>query len=78
MLHLFVIARTSNEKGFAIRYGRPLTWRPDYAPLVLHKPNYYELLSSHDVKNKPAFLEALDGSEGTYDERAALERALGP
>ena len=48
------------------------------APLILLKPNYFKLLSSSDVKNKSAFLEALDGKEGTFDERAALERAFGP
>ena len=48
------------------------------APLVLLEPNYYKLLSSSDVKDKSAFLEALDGSEGTFAERAVLERAFGP
>ena len=48
------------------------------APLILLKPNYYELLSSPGVKNTSAFLEALNGSEGAYDERTALERALAP
>ncbi len=48
------------------------------APLVLLKPDYYELLSSPDMKNTPAFLEALDGGERVYDEKMALERALRP
>jgi len=48
------------------------------APLILLKPSYYELLTSPGVKNRSAFLEALDEGEGTYDERGTLERALSP
>lgn len=48
------------------------------APLVLLRLSYYELLTSPGVKNVSATLEALDEGDGTYDEREALERALGP
>ncbi len=48
------------------------------APLILLKPDYYELLSSRDMENTPAFLEALGGGERAHDEKMALERALEP
>ena len=51
------------------------------APLMLLKPTYYELITSHggeNAKSSPAILEALDEGEGTYGEGGALERAVSP
>jgi len=52
------------------------------APLMLLKPSYYELITSSDEENlrkgSPAFLEALDEGEGTFEEGGALERAVSP
>jgi len=53
------------------------------APLMLLKPRYYELITSRDEENvvrkgSPAFLETLDGGEGTFEERGTLERAVSP
>ena len=48
------------------------------APLMLLRPTYYELITSRggeNVKNTPAFLDALDEGERTYGESGALERA---
>ena len=51
------------------------------APLMLLKPSYYELITSSDgenLRNAPAFLEALDEGEGTFGEGGALEKAVSP
>jgi len=48
------------------------------APLMLLKPRYYELLRENVSKGSPAFLETLDGEEGTFEEGGALERAVSP
>ena len=48
------------------------------APLMLLKPNYYELITSNGAKNMSTFSEAVDDGEGTYGERGALGRAVSP
>ena len=48
------------------------------APLMLLKPNYYELITSSGSKNMSTFSEAVDDGEGTYGERGALGRAVSP
>jgi hypothetical protein len=52
------------------------------APLMLLKPNYYELITSRGgeniTKGSPAFVEAVDGEEGTFGDEGALERAVSP
>ena len=52
------------------------------APLMLFKPRYYELITSRGgenvTKSSPAFLEALDEGEGTFEEGGALGRAVSP
>ena len=51
------------------------------APLMLLKPTYYEAITrggENVTKGSPAFLEALDGGEGTFEEGGALERVVSP